>query len=135
LSEVGVLIQCSEPFLNFSLCSTFLLLPSSLPNVLPPIQPTFTRKTSRHCLGTFIAVNLSLFSSLHVHTLPPTFPSLSFASRQRVKVHTTLFMVSQCRRQIPSIRLSVCLSVCCLLTYICTFSTCPRSISYCSQFY
>jgi hypothetical protein len=46
-----------------------------LPEVLPLLQPTFTRRTSGHCLGTFIAINLSIFLlGLYVvpHTVPPT---------------------------------------------------------------
>jgi hypothetical protein len=35
-------------------------LPSSQLNILPSLQPTFTRRTSGHCLGTFIAVSLAL---------------------------------------------------------------------------
>jgi hypothetical protein len=35
-------------------------LPFSQPNVLLPLQPPFTWRTSGHCLGTFIAVNLAL---------------------------------------------------------------------------
>jgi hypothetical protein len=35
-------------------------LPSSLRDVLPPFQAIFTRKTSGHCMGPFISVNLVL---------------------------------------------------------------------------
>jgi hypothetical protein len=35
-------------------------IPSSQPNVLLPLQPTFTKRTSGHCLGTFTAVYLAL---------------------------------------------------------------------------
>jgi hypothetical protein len=44
--------------------------------VLPILQPTFTRRTSGHCLGTFIAINLCIFLlGLYVvpHTVPPQF--------------------------------------------------------------
>jgi hypothetical protein len=47
-------------------CSTFLFAPlfisppSPLPNALLSLQPTFVTRTSGHCLGTVIAVNLFL---------------------------------------------------------------------------
>jgi hypothetical protein len=37
-------------------------LPSSQPNVLPPS----TRRTSGHCLGTFISLNLALFRPVKI---------------------------------------------------------------------
>jgi hypothetical protein len=60
-------------------------LPSSQPNILPPVQPTFTRRTNGHCLGTFIAVNLALFPPVKcsVSHYPPTFSSL-YLRLQRV---------------------------------------------------
>jgi Na+-transporting NADH:ubiquinone oxidoreductase subunit NqrB len=59
-------------------------LPSSQPNVIPRLQPTFTR-TSGHCLGTFIAVNLSLFPAL-LNVMSHTTHQLSLHSRyQTVK--------------------------------------------------
>jgi hypothetical protein len=58
----------------------FISLPSPLPNSLSCLQPTFTR-TSGHCLGTFIAVNLSVFPPLNAVCLaipPLSLLSLSF---------------------------------------------------------
>jgi hypothetical protein len=61
-------------------CSTSLLaplqvaLPSPIPNALPSLQSAFTRRTSGHCLGTFIVVNLSLFLLIKCsvsHYAPP----------------------------------------------------------------
>jgi hypothetical protein len=83
MSKLKIPIECSR------LCSTSLLAPlliallSPLPNTLPSLQPTFTRRTSGHCLGTNVAENLSLFHPLNVVSviaLPPprTFSSLSF---------------------------------------------------------
>jgi hypothetical protein len=67
-------------------------LPSSLLNVLPPLQPTFNRRTNGHCQGTCIVVNLAV-SSLNVVSrpnLPPHFlfsVALSLCLRlQRVSV-------------------------------------------------
>jgi hypothetical protein len=57
--DLGVLTKCSGTLLNFCPCSTFHLY-----LLLPPLQPTFTRRTIGHCLGTFIALNV---------TLPPPF--------------------------------------------------------------
>jgi ammonia channel protein AmtB len=54
---------------------------SSQPNVVPPLQPTFTR-TSRHCLGTFTVVNLAL-------TLP-------FRLQRSKQVHQTKSILTQC---------------------------------------
>jgi hypothetical protein len=61
-------------------CSTFLLalllisLPSPLRNALPYFQPTFTRRTTGHCLGTYIA-QISLpppqLNTVSITTLPP----------------------------------------------------------------
>jgi hypothetical protein len=61
---------------------------SSQPNVLPPPDPTITRRTNGHCLGTFIAVNIDLFPPL-----PPTFSSL-FLSLQIGKVNALLYFVN-----------------------------------------
>jgi hypothetical protein len=47
--EFGVLIECSGTLLNFSPCSTFHLY--LLLNVLPPLHPTFTKRTSGDCWG------------------------------------------------------------------------------------
>jgi hypothetical protein len=55
-------------------------VPSSHPNVLPPLQPTCTRRTSGHCLGTFITVNLALFPSL-LNVVSCTTHQLSLLSR------------------------------------------------------
>jgi hypothetical protein len=43
-------------FLSFVL---HLIILSSLPNVLPSLQPTITRRTSGHCMGNFKAENNS----------------------------------------------------------------------------
>jgi hypothetical protein len=59
-------------------------LPSSQPNVLPSLQPTFTRRTNGHCLGTFIAVKLSVSPLLNVvsrTTHPFSLLCLSSASK------------------------------------------------------
>jgi hypothetical protein len=48
--------RCSSSLLTPLLIS----LPSPLPNALPSLQPTFARRTSGHCLGTFIVENVSL---------------------------------------------------------------------------
>jgi hypothetical protein len=61
MCELGVVLECSGTLLNFPSSSTFRL--HFLHN-LPPFQPTFTRRTSGHCLGTFIAVNVALSSPL-----------------------------------------------------------------------
>jgi hypothetical protein len=42
--------------------SLLTILPSSLPNTLPSIQSTFTRRTSEHCLWNFTK-ELSFFPS------------------------------------------------------------------------
>jgi hypothetical protein len=74
-------------FLHFS------SLPSSQPNVLPHLKLTFTRRTSGHCLGTFIAVNLALALPVKcsVSRYPPPFSSLSlslgFRGLRNPKVH------------------------------------------------
>jgi hypothetical protein len=59
----------------------FSSLPPSHPKVLPPIQTIFTRRKSGHCLGTFIAVNLTLFSPImcSVSHYPPNFSSFSLS--------------------------------------------------------
>jgi hypothetical protein len=53
---------------------------SSQQNVLPQFQPTLTRRTSGHCLGNFIAVNLALPPVLNIvsHTATHFLFSLSF---------------------------------------------------------
>jgi hypothetical protein len=77
-------------------CSTSLLaqllvsLTSTLPNALTSLQPTFTMRTSGHCLGTFITENLSLFPPLNVvslSTLPLCLFSYSFGLQGLNKWH------------------------------------------------
>jgi hypothetical protein len=65
----------------------FSSLASSLLNVLPPPKHTFTRRTSGHSLGTFIAVSLALFTPVKcsVSHYPPTFSSLSFGFKRLSK--------------------------------------------------
>jgi hypothetical protein len=50
-------------------------LPSPLPNALPFLQATFTRRTGGHCVGTCAAENFSLFlpplNVVSFTTLPP----------------------------------------------------------------
>jgi hypothetical protein len=48
----SVCVQLDLTQLPSLLHFSFLL---SFPNILPPLQPTFTRSTRWHCLGTFIA--------------------------------------------------------------------------------
>jgi hypothetical protein len=49
------------PWLHTSNSSISSRVPSSLPNPLPYFQPTFARRPSGHCLGTFRAVNIFVF--------------------------------------------------------------------------
>jgi hypothetical protein len=51
----------SETLLNFSPCST-LHLTFSTSKRLTFTKPTCTRRSSGHCLGTFVAANLNLCS-------------------------------------------------------------------------
>jgi hypothetical protein len=78
-------------------CSTNLLapllisLPFPLPNALPSLQPTFTRRRSGHYLGTSIAESVSLFPPSNVVSLT-TLPSLyllphSIVRLQRDNIH------------------------------------------------
>jgi hypothetical protein len=57
--------------------SSSLLGPPPLRNAFPSLQPTLTRRISRHFLGTFIVEKLSLFRLLNIVSLntSPTFPS------------------------------------------------------------
>jgi hypothetical protein len=58
-------------------------IPSSETNVLPRVQPTFTRRTSGHCLGTFIAVNLDVHSFFQEE-------SFKIRNNQQVLPHTEI---------------------------------------------
>jgi hypothetical protein len=60
MSEFGVVGECTGTLINFSPCSTFHPYPLHIPNLFTPLKPIFTRMTSLHCLGTFIAVYLAL---------------------------------------------------------------------------
>jgi hypothetical protein len=85
MSELGFQIECSGPLLNFFPCSTFHHCLLNFRTCLPPIQLTFTRRTSGHCLGTFIAANLAFSPPppmLNVVSLTahPTFSFFSLAS-------------------------------------------------------
>jgi hypothetical protein len=67
-SEVGTdFLNNIRPILVqlFPFAPLLIALLSPLPNALPSLQPTFTGKTSEHCLGTFTAGKF-LLSSLNV---------------------------------------------------------------------
>jgi hypothetical protein len=49
------------PCSNSLLAPHFISQPSPLSNAVHYLQRAFTRRTSGHCLGIFIAVNLSVF--------------------------------------------------------------------------
>jgi hypothetical protein len=72
----------SKTLLNFSPFST-LHLTFSTSKRLTFTKPTFTRRTSGHCLGTFVAANLNLCSPPPVkcsaYRYSPTFSSLSLS--------------------------------------------------------
>jgi hypothetical protein len=97
--EFGVLIECNGIPLNFSPCFTA--------EYLPPPQPTFTRRTSDHCLGTFLAVNLALAPSppnfkCSVSHYPPNL-SLSLSFRlQRVKHLDSLLVKTRDASSVPA---------------------------------
>jgi hypothetical protein len=50
--------EFSKTQLNFSPCSTFHPLTFSTTKHLTFTKPSVTRRTSWHCLGTWVAVNL-----------------------------------------------------------------------------
>jgi len=85
--EFWILIECNGTLLNFPLCST-LIYTFFTAECLTSSPTQITRRTSRHCLGTFIAVNLALpiHFKCSVSHYPPTFYplSLSLSSVQRV---------------------------------------------------
>jgi hypothetical protein len=63
-------------------------VPSSQPNFLRPVHSTFTRRTSGHCLGTFIALKLALPPVLNVvshTTYPLSLLSLSSSSEGYIR--------------------------------------------------
>lgn len=59
------------PWLHTANRSISSRVPSSLPNPLPYFQPTFTRRPSGHCPGTFRAVNFFLSFSLIIIGVVP----------------------------------------------------------------
>jgi hypothetical protein len=95
----------------------FSSLASSLLNVLPPPKHTFTRRTSGHSLGTFIAVSLALLPPVKcsVSHYPPTFSSLSLSFGFKRLSNRPLCNLccygSLCRHTLQS-RMSVCKHYC-----------------------
>jgi hypothetical protein len=75
LPSLGLVCKCGVLTMQWNPAQLLSLLqPSSLPssqaNVLPPLQPTFTKTTSGYCTGTFIAVNLAhTFLNVVSHTV------------------------------------------------------------------
>jgi hypothetical protein len=65
MSEFGVVIRVLWDAAQLLSLLRLSSLPSSQPNVLPPLKYTSTRTTG-HYLGTFTAVNLTLFPLLNV---------------------------------------------------------------------
>jgi hypothetical protein len=61
-TEISDIIYMKNPVYHLSLLH-ISSLPASLLNALPLHQPIFTRKTSGHCLRTFVALNVSVFPS------------------------------------------------------------------------
>jgi hypothetical protein len=81
ISKLKIAHERSKTLLNFSPCSTSHPTFSTSKR-LTLTKPTFTRRTSGHCLGTFVAANLNLCSPpLKVVPIatPPTFSSLSLS--------------------------------------------------------
>jgi len=99
MSELGVLTgRSSGTPLNFSPWSTFIS------TFFIPLQPTFTRRTSGHCLGTSIAANLALLRRVKcsVSNHPPIFLLSLSPSQfriQRVNLITRSFPVEIKREQ------------------------------------
>jgi hypothetical protein len=82
ITKFRIVYERSKTLLNFSPCST-LHLTFSTSKRLTFTLPTFTRRTSGHCLGTFVAANINLCSpplkgcAYRYSPPPPTFSSLS----------------------------------------------------------
>jgi hypothetical protein len=69
----------SKTLLNLSPCST-LHQTFSTSKRLTVTKLTFTRRTSGHCLGTFVAANLNLCSPLPLKVVPIATPPLPLLS-------------------------------------------------------
>jgi len=68
---------------------------SSIPNSVPCLQPTFSRRMSGHCLGNFTAENFSVFPPVIIKAVPRTtpcfcFPASSYSSVGLHNSYTTL---------------------------------------------
>lgn len=64
--------------------------PSPLRTVLPSFQPTFTRKTSGHCLGTFHLISVSSIKRSVSRYSPTSFFSSSLSlTKQEAVFHIT----------------------------------------------
>ena len=58
-SKYKIQPKCKNYFLCYILKKSPLAITlASLPNALPCLQPTFRRRTTGHCLGTFKAIHL-----------------------------------------------------------------------------
>jgi hypothetical protein len=79
MPELGVVIESSGTLHNFSPYSSFHIYFLHNRIFLPLLQLTFTRRTSGHCMGTFLSVNWVLFHPVKssVSHYQPTFSSLS----------------------------------------------------------
>jgi hypothetical protein len=66
----GVLIKCSKTLPTSHLTPLLITIRSLLSNALSSLQPTFVRRTSGSCLGTFTSVNVSLFRAVFWVILP-----------------------------------------------------------------
>jgi hypothetical protein len=84
----------------------FISLPS--PNTFPSFQPTITRRTNGHCLGTFISENISvsLFKCSVSRYSPSTFSSVSFTliRLQMVNAHlSTVLSTERAPHTLPTL--------------------------------
>jgi hypothetical protein len=82
ITKFKIVYERSKTLLNFSPCST-LHLTLSTSKCLTFTKPTSTRRTSGHCLGTFVAANLNISpppvkSSAYRYSPPLSLLSLSF---------------------------------------------------------
>jgi hypothetical protein len=94
ISKFKIAHERSKTLLNFSPCYTSH--PTfSISKRLTFTKPTFTRRTSGHCLGTFVAANLNLCPSLPLkssaYRYSPPLSRLSLSSSERFTFSSTYF--------------------------------------------
>jgi hypothetical protein len=58
MSKFKIPTECSKTLQHLSLYHFIIVLPSPLPNASTSLQPTFNRRMSGHCLGTFTTEKL-----------------------------------------------------------------------------